>query len=194
MPRMRRVLHKIKPYSLFVVCSLVVAAVSVAAQLYIPILCGNAIDFMLGKGSVNLSAVLNIVVEIIVVAVAAAFAQWLLQCLQQPHHVLRQPRPPQRGHAQDPDPAPLLPRQPPLRRHRQPDGSRCGHLCRRPAHGLHPAVLGRADHSGHPAVHAVPERAHHAGGGLCHPVEPRRGKFPRQAQLQVFPGPEHRPW
>ena len=75
---LRRVLHKIKPYSLFVVCSLVVAAVSVAAQLYIPILCGNAIDFMLGKGSVNLSAVLNIVVEIIVVAVAAAFAQWLL--------------------------------------------------------------------------------------------------------------------
>ena len=73
-----RVLGKIKPYSLFVVCSLVVAAVSVAAQLYIPILCGNAIDFMLGKGSVNLSAVLNIVVEIIVVAVAAAFAQWLL--------------------------------------------------------------------------------------------------------------------
>ena len=63
---LRRVLHKIKPYSLFVVCSLVVAAVSVAAQLYIPILCGNAIDFMLGKGSVNLSAVLSIVVEIIV--------------------------------------------------------------------------------------------------------------------------------
>ena len=75
---LRRVLHKIKPYSLFVACSLVVAAVSVAAQLYIPILCGNAIDFMLGKGNVNLSAVLNIVVEILVVAVAAAFAQWLL--------------------------------------------------------------------------------------------------------------------
>ena len=78
---LRRVLHKIKPYSLFVVCSLVVAAVSVAAQLYIPILCGNAIDFMLGKGSVNLSAVLNIVVEIMVVAVAAAFAQWLLSAI-----------------------------------------------------------------------------------------------------------------
>ena len=31
-----RVLHKIRPYSLFVVCSLIVAAVSVAAQLYIP--------------------------------------------------------------------------------------------------------------------------------------------------------------
>ncbi len=45
-----RVLGKIKPYSLFVVCSLVVAAVSVGAQLYIPILCGSAIDMMLGKG------------------------------------------------------------------------------------------------------------------------------------------------
>ena len=73
---LRRVLHKIKPYSLFVVCSLVVAAVSVAAQLYIPILCGNAIDFMLGKGSVNLSAVLTIDVEILVEAEAAAIAQW----------------------------------------------------------------------------------------------------------------------
>ena len=46
-----RVLGKIKPYSLFVVCSLVVAAVSVGAQLYIPILCGSAIDLMLGKGA-----------------------------------------------------------------------------------------------------------------------------------------------
>ena len=41
---LNRVLHKIRPYSAFVVCSLLVAAVSVAAQLYIPILCGDAID------------------------------------------------------------------------------------------------------------------------------------------------------
>ena len=41
---MTRVLQKIKPYGFFVVCSLIVAAVSVAAQLYIPILCGSAID------------------------------------------------------------------------------------------------------------------------------------------------------
>ena len=75
---LRRVLHKIKPYSLFVVCSLVVAAVSVAAQLYIPILCGDAIDMMLGKGDVDFAGVLRIVYEIVAVAVTAAFAQWLL--------------------------------------------------------------------------------------------------------------------
>ena len=75
---LRRVLEKIRPYHFFVVCSLIVAAVSVAAQLYIPILCGSAIDLMLGKGTVDFSGVMRIVVQIVVVAVIAAFAQWLL--------------------------------------------------------------------------------------------------------------------
>ena len=75
---LNRVLHKIRPYSIFVVCSLLVAAVSVAAQLYIPILCGDAIDKMLGKGNVDLAGVLRIAVSILVVAAVAALAQWLL--------------------------------------------------------------------------------------------------------------------
>ena len=75
---LNRVLHKIRPYSAFVVCSLLVAAVSVAAQLYIPILCGDAIDKMLGKGNTDLAGVLHIAVSILVVAGVAALAQWLL--------------------------------------------------------------------------------------------------------------------
>ena len=75
---LNRVLHKIRPYSAFVVCSLLVAAVSVAAQLYIPILCGDAIDKMLGKGNVDLAGVLRIAISILVVAAVAALAQWLL--------------------------------------------------------------------------------------------------------------------
>ena len=75
---LNRVLHKIRPYSAFVVCSLLVAAVSVAAQLYIPILCGDAIDKMLGKSNVDLAGVLRIAVSILVVAALAALAQWLL--------------------------------------------------------------------------------------------------------------------
>ena len=75
---LNRVLHKIRPYSVFVVCSLLVAAVSVAAQLYIPILCGEAIDKMLGRGNVDLAGVLRIAVSILVVAAVAALAQWLL--------------------------------------------------------------------------------------------------------------------
>ena len=75
---LNRVLHKIRPYSIFVVCSLLVAAVSVAAQLYIPILCGDAIDKMLGKGNVDLAGVLRIAASILVVAGVTALAQWLL--------------------------------------------------------------------------------------------------------------------
>ena len=75
---LNRVLHKIRPYSAFVVCSLLVAAVSAAAQLYIPILCGDAIDKMLGKGNVDLAGVLRIAVSILAVAAVAALAQWLL--------------------------------------------------------------------------------------------------------------------
>ena len=73
-----RVLQKIRPYGFFVVCSLIVAAVSVAAQLYIPILCGDAIDRMLGPGAVDLPGVVRIVWQILLVAGAAALAQWLL--------------------------------------------------------------------------------------------------------------------
>ena len=75
---LRRVLRRIRPYSFFVLCSLIVAAVSMAAQLYIPILCGNAIDAMLGAGNVQMASVLKIIARILIVAAAAAFAQWLL--------------------------------------------------------------------------------------------------------------------
>ena len=75
---LRRVLEKIRPYRFFVGCSLIVAAVSVAAQLYIPILCGSAIDLMLGKGRVDFSGVMQIIMQIVAVAILAAFAQWLL--------------------------------------------------------------------------------------------------------------------
>lgn len=73
-----RVLRHIRPYSFYLVCSLLVAAGSVAAQLYIPILCGDAIDLMLGPGQSDLAGVLGIVRSIVIVAVLAALAQWVL--------------------------------------------------------------------------------------------------------------------
>ena len=51
---------------------------SVGAQLYIPILCGSAIDMMLGKGAVDFGGVMRIIIEVLVVAGVAALAQWLL--------------------------------------------------------------------------------------------------------------------
>ena len=143
---LNRVLHKIRPYSAFVVCSLLVAAVSVAAQLYIPILCGDAIDKMLGKGNVDLAGVLRIAVSILVVAAVAALAQWLLSVCNNriTFSVSRDLR--NEALRKISDPAAVLSGQPPFRRYRQPHGGGCGHLCGRPADGLYPAVLRHPDH------------------------------------------------
>ena len=50
----KRVLSLIKPYSLSVAASIFFALITTAAQLLIPVFCGNAIDVMIEKGSVDL--------------------------------------------------------------------------------------------------------------------------------------------
>lgn len=75
---MKRILRFIKPYSLFLIISFVCAAVSVAAQLLVPILCGNAIDFMIGEGKVDFKGVGTIITAIAVATIITAFAQWAM--------------------------------------------------------------------------------------------------------------------
>ena len=53
----RRVLRLVRPYWFFAAASLVCAAVSVAAQLLVPILCGDAIDAMIGLRRVDFAIV-----------------------------------------------------------------------------------------------------------------------------------------
>ena len=61
---LRGTLLRIRPYRAYVALCLIVAAASVAAQLYIPILTGDAIDEMIGAGCVNFAGVARIVVNI----------------------------------------------------------------------------------------------------------------------------------
>lgn len=75
---MKRILQYVKPYSLFLIISFLCAAVSVAAQLLVPILCGNAIDYMIGKGQVDFKGVGTIVIAIAAATVLTAVAQWVL--------------------------------------------------------------------------------------------------------------------
>ena len=56
-----RVLRHIRPYSFFVILSILCGAVSVAAQLLVPIFCGDAIDYMLGIGRVDFEAVKRLI-------------------------------------------------------------------------------------------------------------------------------------
>ena len=60
------------------VSSLICAAVSVAAQLLVPILCGDAIDAMLGMGRVDFALVGRVAFAIALSTAIAAAAQWVL--------------------------------------------------------------------------------------------------------------------
>lgn len=73
-----RVLKRIRPYWGLLFASLLLAAVSVATQLLVPILCGNAIDAMVRAGAVDFSRVLSIVQWIAIVAAVTGICQWLL--------------------------------------------------------------------------------------------------------------------
>lgn len=75
---LRGTLRRIGPYRGYVILSLIVAAASVAAQLYIPILTGDAIDRMLGVGIVDFAGVARIVALIGVSIGIAALAQWIM--------------------------------------------------------------------------------------------------------------------
>ncbi len=73
-----RVLRRIRPYSFFVILSILCGAVSVAAQLLVPIFCGDAIDYMLGIGRVDFEAVEKLIFSIALVTALSAAAQWVL--------------------------------------------------------------------------------------------------------------------
>ena len=75
---LRRVLGLVGPYWFFVASSLICAAVSVAAQLLVPILCGDAIDAMLGMGRVDFALVGRVAFAIALSTAITAAAQWVL--------------------------------------------------------------------------------------------------------------------
>ena len=75
---LRRVLGLVGPYWFFVASGLICAAVSVAAQLLVPILCGDAIDAMLGMGRVGFALVGRVAFAIALSTAIAAAAQWVL--------------------------------------------------------------------------------------------------------------------
>ena len=75
---LRRVLRLVRPYRFFIFASLLGAAISVAAQLLVPILCGDAIDAMIGMGRVDFALVAKACLAIAVSTAITAVAQWVL--------------------------------------------------------------------------------------------------------------------
>ena len=72
-----RIWQHIRKYWFYIVCSLIFAALSVASQLYVPILTGNAIDHMIGVGKVDFAGVAAIVRVIVAATAVTAISQWI---------------------------------------------------------------------------------------------------------------------
>lgn len=75
---MKRILSSIRPYSFSVGLSLLLAAVTVAFTLMIPILIGKGVDCIIGAGQVDFGSLKNIAFEILVLVAVTALAQWLM--------------------------------------------------------------------------------------------------------------------
>lgn len=74
----KTVLQYTKRYSVFVILSLIFAAITVAFTLYIPILIGDAIDLIVAKGNVDFDGIIVILKKILMLMVLSAVAQWLM--------------------------------------------------------------------------------------------------------------------
>ena len=76
MTTLKKVLHRIKPYTSGIVLSLCSAAVSVIMSLYIPVLIGRAIDCIVEAGRVDFARMGSLLTRVVLCALAAGLVQW----------------------------------------------------------------------------------------------------------------------
>jgi len=75
---LKKIFCYIKKYNLFLVLSLVFAAISVALTLYVPILIGHAIDCIVGPDNVDFDRIISLFLQIIIAVVITSVCQWLM--------------------------------------------------------------------------------------------------------------------
>ncbi len=74
----KKVIIRIKKYWVFLILSIIMATITVASSLYVPILVGNAIDYFIGPSNVNFRLIAQILAEIGVVIGITALSQWIM--------------------------------------------------------------------------------------------------------------------
>ena len=74
----KRVGKLLLPYLHYLILSLVFAVITVGFTLYAPILIGDAVDFIVGKGQVDFGKILQILVKLVVIIGVTSVAQWLM--------------------------------------------------------------------------------------------------------------------
>ena len=75
---LQRIMEYMKPYRFLIFASLVLAVISVALTLYVPILTGQGVDCIISKGNVDFARLISIIKTIVICIVLTAAAQWLM--------------------------------------------------------------------------------------------------------------------
>lgn len=88
---MKRVLKYIRKYTPALVLSLLLAGLTVLLTLYIPILTGNAVDLIIGRGQVDMPGIFSIMKKIAIAMIITAVGQWVMNTCNNyiTYHVIR---------------------------------------------------------------------------------------------------------
>ena len=88
---MKRVLKYIRKYTPALVLSLLLSGLTVLLTLYIPILTGNAVDLIIGKGQVDMAGIFAIMKKIAIAMIITAVGQWIMNTCNNyiTYHVIR---------------------------------------------------------------------------------------------------------
>ena len=78
---LKRVLTHIKKYRILVIFSFICAMITVASTLYAPILTGDAIDLIVGKGMVDFDGIKDIIYTFLMVTVVTVLSQWFMNII-----------------------------------------------------------------------------------------------------------------
>ena len=88
---LRKVLKYVQRHGFFMVLSILFAAITVALTLYTPILIGDAIDLIVGKGQVDFAGIAAILIKTGIIIGITALIQWLMNTINNriTYHVVR---------------------------------------------------------------------------------------------------------
>ena len=75
---LKKVLRYMKPYRFFLLLSVILAAITVASTLYLPLLIGKAVDCIVGKGNVNFDGLIAVLIKMAVMIGITALTQWIM--------------------------------------------------------------------------------------------------------------------
>ena len=74
----KKVLNRLKKYRFAIVVSILLAAVTAAAALYVPKIVGEAIDLIVGKNDVDFGGIASLLVRLGIVVGATGILQWIM--------------------------------------------------------------------------------------------------------------------